>query len=57
MEIEQAIRILDPETSVDALVEIEYYAGFYGKQARLEAVNDACKLACEIMARYKDLCD
>lgn len=57
MEIEQAIRILNPDTSVEALTEIEYYGGFYGKQAMMEAVNDACKLACEIMWRYKELCN
>ena len=28
MSIEEAIRILDPETSADAIAEIEYYAGF-----------------------------
>lgn len=57
MEIDQAVKILNPDTSVEALTEIEYYGGFYGKQAMMEAVNDACKLACEIMLRYKELCD
>ena len=28
MSIEEAIHILDPETSTDAIAEIEYYAGF-----------------------------
>ena len=28
MTVEEAIRILDPETSKDAINEIKYYAGF-----------------------------
>lgn len=42
---EEAIRILDPETTVEALAEIEYYAGFQGKEAEIKAVEDACILA------------
>lgn len=42
---EEAIRILDPETSAEALAEIEYYAGFQGKEAAIKAVEDACILA------------
>lgn len=32
MTIEQAIRILDPETSAAALGEIEYYGGLHGHE-------------------------
>ena len=42
---EEAIRILDPETTAEALAEIEYYNGFNGKTAAVQAVSDACVLA------------
>ena len=42
---EEAIRILDPETTAEALAEIDYYAGFRGKEAAITAVEDACILA------------
>lgn len=45
MTIEEAIRILDPETTVEALEEIEYYAGFRGEEAVKKAADDACILA------------
>ena len=45
MTIEEAIRILDPETTVEALAEIEYYAGFRGKEAEIKAVEDSFILA------------
>ena len=45
MTIEEAIRILDQETTAEALAEIEYYAGFRGKEAAIKAVEDACILA------------
>ena len=41
---EQAIRILDPETRLEALAEIECYAGFHGGPAAIKAVADACTL-------------
>lgn len=46
---EEAARILDPETSRDALAEIEYYGGFRGEGAVLEAVNEACRIAAEVL--------
>ena len=42
---EQAIRILAPETTVEALTEIEYYAGFSGLTAKINAVFDASEIA------------
>ena len=42
---EEAIRILDPVTTGEALAEIEYYNGFTGKTAAVRAVSDACVLA------------
>ncbi len=42
---EEAIRILDPETTGEAISEIEYYGGFSGRTAVVQAVSDACVLA------------
>ena len=42
---EEAIRILDPDTTGEALAEIEYYNGFNWKTAAVQAVSDACVLA------------
>ena len=49
MDVAQAIRILDPETTIEALAEIEYYAGFGGPTAKVQAVSDACEIAVAIM--------
>lgn len=57
MTIEQAIRLLDPETTAAAIAEIEYYHGFSGHTAGVQAVSDACVLACEIMQDYKETKD
>ena len=42
---EEAIRILDPETTGEAMAEIEYYGGFSGRVDVVQAVLDACILA------------
>lgn len=42
---EEAIRILDPETTGEAISGIEYYGGFSGRTAAVQAVSDACILA------------
>ena len=42
---EQAIRILDPETTAEALAEIEYYGGFRGRMKAAQALYDACIIA------------
>lgn len=47
----EAIKILHPDTSRDALWEIEYYAGFNAEKARLKAVEDACVVACEALEK------
>lgn len=46
---EEAIRILDPETTAEALAEIEYYAGFSGQRAKVQACNEACVVAVAAM--------
>ena len=47
----EAIKILHPDTSRDALWKIEYYAGFNAEKARLKAVEDACVVACEALEK------
>lgn len=49
--VEEAIRILDPETLADAIAEIEYYAGF-NRDNPIEKVNEACEVACDIMREH-----
>lgn len=51
MTVEEAIRILDPETSKDAINEIKYYAGF-NKDRVIDKVDEACIIACNIMKEY-----
>ena len=51
MSIEEAIRILDTETSADAITEIKYYAGFNEEEA-IKKVEEACELACHIMREH-----
>ncbi len=51
MTIEEAIRILDPETSVDALTEINYYTGF-NREKSIEVVDEACVVACDVMREH-----
>ena len=49
MKPEQAIRILHPDTTREALAEIEYYGGFNGDKAVMQAINDACLMACKAL--------
>ena len=56
MSIEEAIRILNPKTSADAIAEIKYYAGF-DKDKVIKKVNEACEVACRIMGEYLKLSD
>lgn len=53
MTIEEAIKILDPKTSVEAINEIKYYAGF-ARNKTIEKVDEACIIACNIMREYLD---
>lgn len=50
---EEAIRILDPETTGEALAEIEYYNGFNGRNAAVQAVSDACVLAVAAIREHE----
>lgn len=51
MTYKEAIRILHPNTTLEALTEYEYYGGFNGKEARIKAVEEACVVACEALKR------
>lgn len=51
---EEAIRILDPETTWEALAEIEYYGGFSGRTAAVQAVEDACILAVDALREQEE---
>ena len=51
MSIEEAIRILNLETSADAIAEIEYYAGF-NRDKTIEKINEACAIACDVMREH-----
>lgn len=42
----EAKRIIHPDTTVEALAEIEYYGGFSGEKAEIAAVDEACLVAC-----------
>ena len=50
----EAIRILDPETTGEAISEIEYYGGFSGRTAAVQAVSNACILAVEALREQED---
>lgn len=51
---EEAIRILDPETTGEAISEIEYYGGFSGRTAVVQAVSDACVLAVSALREQEE---
>ena len=49
----EAIMLLNPKTTASALAEIEYYNGFKGKEACIEAIEDACRLAIEALEKQE----
>ena len=51
MTIKEAIMLLNPKTTASALAEIEYYNGFSGKEACIEAIEEACRLAIEALEK------
>ena len=55
MTVEQAIRLLDPATTAAAIAEIEYYNGFSGRTAAVQAISHACELACKIMREHEQV--
>ena len=48
---EEAIRLLDPETTAKAIAKIQYYAGFIGKGVNKQAITEACELAVKDMRK------
>lgn len=48
---EEAIRLLDPETTEEAIAEIRCELGVYSKPAVIEAINEACVIAVECMRK------
>lgn len=52
MTINQAIRILDPETTAQELATIEYYGGLRGREKMVAACDEACRMAVQIMRKY-----
>lgn len=51
MDLEYAIKLLHPDTTGEAIAEIEYYRGFSGKKAAICAIEEALELACEAMGK------
>mgnify|MGYP006896010602 CR=1 FL=1 len=51
MTVKEAIRILDPVTSAEAIAEIDYYTGF-NRDKSIKKVEEACVIACDIMREY-----
>lgn len=49
MSIEQAVAILNPETSREALAAYEDYGGFRSREAGVKACEDACRIAVRAM--------
>ena len=51
MKIEEAVAILHPDTSSEALREYCYFNGidFESKEAVMKVINEACVLVCNIV--------
>ena len=54
MTINQAIRILDPETTAEELATIEYCGGLRGRGKMVAACDEACRIAVGIMRKYQE---
>ena len=55
MNYAQAKKILHPNTTLETLAEIEYYAGFNGEEAKRKAVDEACLIACKALDKFMEL--
>lgn len=49
MALEEACRLIDPATDLDALAEIEYYNGFKGKDAAAKALHEASQMVVDFV--------
>lgn len=57
MDINEAIRFLDPETTVKAIAEVEYYGGFNGKEKAIQKISESCDVAVAVMHGYQEMCN
>lgn len=51
MNYQEAIRLLHPDTTAEAIAEIEYYGGFKGHEKAIQALNEASLLAREALEK------
>ena len=51
MTIEEAIKLLHPDTTGEGIMELEYYGGFEAKEKVIKAIEEACILACEALEK------
>ena len=51
MTIEEAIKLLHPDTTGEGIMELEYYGGFESKENVIKAIEEACILACEALEK------
>lgn len=51
MRIEEAIRLLHPDTSAGEIAEIKYKYGFQGEEQAIHKIKKACKIACKAMEK------
>lgn len=55
MTLDQAIRLIDPTTTAEELERIYAYGGFHGNEATDAALNEAIRIALEVMRNcYKE---
>ena len=54
MTIEEAKKILHPDTSREAIAEINEQNGF-DREKGIEKVKEACLVACEVMDKYSEI--
>lgn len=51
MTLEEACRLIDPATDLDALAEVEYYNGFKGKEAAAKTLREASQIIIHLTER------
>lgn len=56
MTYEEAIRLLHPDTSREAIAELKYYNGF-NKDKTIDTINEAIILVCEAAEKQIPTCD
>lgn len=57
MDINETIKFLDPETTAEAISEVEYYGGFNGREKAIQKINEACEVAVAVMKGYQYICE